>query len=276
MKNKRKPSQTAQRKALENKGIPSKGLSKQTTRRLYKYYIERQNPASNPRSLAYGEQKRLEKRIEENPNILLTAGTKEKITTKKYMKNAIKPIDQEIRRSLPARTNYYPNRYYHNVDKVQDHIEHRFDPEEYLAVKKASGIHNITKVMNKAQKYIVPMLIDDMRLFVRLKGPYYRMLMVNMMFHFVMTDENEIQTDHYKYVPFSDMKYGPLEKFIDFYFYKMDGNVVDTIKKGFFLCKTASGQAGSSLIKIMVFFSTNRRASAYEKLRAHRINRRKR
>jgi hypothetical protein len=261
--------------------IVKKGkVAKTTVNRLYTKFKIQKMPLSTPRDVAMGMGKRLERKI-------LKYGAKAKIRTpkgtitgKQYVKTCVKEIDEIIRLKLPADVEYKPNIYYRNVQKVQDHITHHFNPKEYNAVKYASGRTNILSVMNRAIKNIFPIIQKDIILINNFKGKYYKTLWVNIKMHFKMVDANGIVSDHFKYVPFSDVRASSMDNFLTWYFYKkkdekgQEQSVENVMKEGFLLCKTDSGEAGSHLVSITLYFSTDKRASEYDKLRAshtHRI-----
>jgi len=59
------PTPTAQRRALKKKGIDTKGLSDWTVYRRYNFYIQRGQSLNEPLQVAYGQKKKLIRRIEQ-------------------------------------------------------------------------------------------------------------------------------------------------------------------------------------------------------------------
>lgn len=163
MVDKRKLSQTEQQKALQKKGIPSKGLTKQTTRRLYKYYIEKKNPATDPRALAYGEHKRLEKRAEKGKTI-----TKKdyRILIRRQEKATREQVDKELYENISSMK--YSHKF--KSKKREDRFRYSFDPPQGFEITALTVTHKL----NALHRTYIPDLMETINMLYKRRGRFYR------------------------------------------------------------------------------------------------------
>lgn len=246
----------------KNKVITKKGgVKKSTVERLYSFY--HRNPLSTPRNLAYGYPQRIEKSIEKQQDIETPKG---RITAKKYRKRQLKTLDKQIASQLGHGVTYRPNIKTKAFKRVQNHILYHFPHNQYVAVKLSTGKNNVGKMMNRANKEIFPVLKKDITLFINTKSGKYKTMLLQIWMHFKMEDFNGIVTDHHKIVPFANIKRQTIDSFLQWYFHQMTTCVEDTMLEGFKLCLTPSGEAGSHLIAIMLYFSTDKQATDYDML----------
>jgi hypothetical protein len=165
-KEEKMPSQTRQRQALQKKHIPTKGLSRQTTRRLYKYYIEKKHPASDPRAYAYGEQKRVERRIEKEGT--LVAGTGEKISAKTYIKNIDKRTRRQTEKQLHGNVQDIKFTRRFKSGKREDSFRYMFDKKGLVV----DGT-NIKSILTYLEKTIIPDLMENVDVLYDKRGRFY-------------------------------------------------------------------------------------------------------
>ena len=157
------PSQMRQRQALQKKHIPTKGLSRQTTRRLYKYYIEKKNPASDPRALAYGEHKRLEQRVE-----------KGRAMTKKQYREIIRRQEKATREQVNKELyeNISSMKYSHRFKskKREDRFRYSFDPPKGFEITSLT----VGKKLQALHKTYIPDLMETINMLYKRRGRFYK------------------------------------------------------------------------------------------------------
>lgn len=162
------PSVAEQRQRLKAKGIPTRGLSKWTIYRRYNYYIRQRHPASDPLALAYGEQKKLSRRLEQGGEKTIITGTGKKTTARTYIKNIDKKTRRQVKKNLPNNISGVIFSHRFKSQKREDRFRYSFDRSGLVV-----NATNVTSVLQHLKTVIIPDLMETIDLLYSKRGRFY-------------------------------------------------------------------------------------------------------
>lgn len=171
VKQKRIPSMAEQRRALKKKHIPTKGLSKWTLYRRYHYYIKKNNPASDPVALAYGEKRRFEQRLDKDGQRRIETGTGRTITAQEYIRHVDKTTSKKATREMPATITAVKTSQRFKSGKREDRFRYVFNPEAKKPGLVVNAL-NVKNILERLQQVHIPELMEAVDLLYKHRGHY--------------------------------------------------------------------------------------------------------
>lgn len=155
---------------LKAKGYITKAKRPSTINRLYSAFTK--NP-DIPFDVAYGNRKRLQRKIETGTNIATPKGD---ISGKDYIRNFDKTTKQKIRDELPPNiTNIHFNKYYSGVKKLRDYFRWNINPNDDPQ-KSGLFVTNTNKfnILKHLHRKTIPGLMKDINFIWKGRQLLYR------------------------------------------------------------------------------------------------------
>jgi len=247
-------SQTEKIKWLRDKKIliRPKKPSRSTINRLYSYY--HRNPLSTPLYEAYGLKKRISKRVADYGGKYELQTPRGKIEVGEYVRRRSQRMADKTKRQVSARTSLKTGIYRKYVDRMQDYLSYRF----YITCNEAT----LNRAVKYVEKNVLPIIRKDLRIVINNFIEFYHVPLIGSIAVFESYDFPQEEGASYQRVAFTRVYRGREKEYLDFFMH----DLMESIRNGFLTCLQYE-RMSIVLKKIEIVITSDRRATAYEKLR---------
>ena len=247
--------ETYQQKLLwlkKNKIIKKEQPSKSTVNRLYTFY--HRYPITTPQYIAYGLHKRINKRLEQYGESYTMQTPIGRVTAKKYMKETVKARVTYVTKKLSYQTHFTHSKYKKYMKRVQDYLIYK---PNIIANEE-----NLQQILKKIHKQIIPMIRKDVDLIARNFDIFYKTTLIGSVSSFKSNDFPQGEGYNYQRVPFIRLYKNRYREYLDFFI----DELYQSIRNGLSLVYKYD-KMHVTFFKIELIFTSDMRASVYEKLR---------
>lgn len=235
-----------------NKIITKEKPSQSTINRLYSFY--HRNPINTPLYVAYGLQKRIDKRLDQYGADYKMQTPKGRITAKKYMQDTVKQRFKNVNRKLSYQTTFTHSKYKKYMHRVQDYLVYRPNI--------TANDENIDRAMKKIQTQLLPVIRKDVDLVAKNFNMFYKTALIGAVSSFKSHDFPQGLGYNYQRLGFIRLYEKQYRKYLDFFI----DELFNTIRNGLRLVYEYD-KMQVTLFKIELIFTSDKKASMYEKLR---------
>jgi len=223
-----------------------------TVNRLYSFY--HRNPLDTPQYIAYGIQKHVNQNIEQKGGDYKIQTPQGDITVKNYMKKTVKTRVSTVKKKLSYQASFSHSKYKKYMHRVQDYLVYR--------PNLSANEENYAQILKKVQKQLLPMIRKDVDLVARNFDIFYKTTLIGAVTSFKSLDFPQGEGFNYQRVGFIRLYKNRYQEYLDFFI----DELFKSIKNGFRLVYEYD-KMNVTMFKIELIFTSDERASIYEKLR---------
>jgi methyl coenzyme M reductase subunit D len=232
--------------------LKDKKPSKASVDRLFSFY--QKNPLSTPIEFAYGMKKRVKKTIDIKGKDYKLQTPEGKVSAKDYIKTREKQKEDLVKKKIDFNTSFVSGRYKKYMKRVQDYLVYRYD----ITANEA----NISKVLRDIERNVIPVIKRDITIVYRNYREFYEDILVGAIISFKSSDFPQGEGTQHRRVGFVHLYKSNYKEYIDFFL----EHLFENIKEGLLLVRQYNNFA-ITLKKIEIVFTSDLKASEYEKLR---------
>ena len=236
----------------KNKIVTKETPTRSTINRLYSFY--HRNPLNTPLYVAYGLQKRIDRSIEKKGGGFELQTPQGKITAKRYIDEKVKNRVNIVKRKLSPQASFAHSKYKKYMHRVQDYLVYRPNI--------TANEENLNKKIEQLRKQILPEIQDDIDLIAKNFRIFYKTPLIGSVSSLKSQDFPQGQGFNYQRVGFIRLYKKQYNKYLDFFI----DELLNSLVNGFKLVYKYENM-NVTLFKIEIVFTSDLRASMYEKLR---------
>jgi len=229
-----------------------KVLSHATINRLYSFY--QRNPLDTPVYLAYGMRKRLDENVKIYGEDYELSTPRGKFTAKKYVTQTVKRRASFVQKKLSYRASFTHSKYKKYMHRVQDYL--------FYHPRVTANEATYERTLKQLQLSLLPTVQEDVDLVAQNFQIFYKTALVGSVATFKSNDFPQGEGYNYQRVGFVRLYGHRYKEYLDFFIEEL----FESLKQGFALVFKYENMS-VTLVKLEIIFTSDKRASLYEKLR---------